>query len=105
MSWLTLWSSNDRQGNRVISVTNRSRGTALLAIPRADDDSLLCIKMSVSPRSGLKLSLERLYKDDLGRPIPIVSDITSDGHHIFEPCASATLGIAVVRELTTCSGQ
>ncbi|KAI0307178.1 subunit 17 of mediator complex-domain-containing protein [Multifurca ochricompacta] len=30
-------------------------------------------------RTGLKLSLERLYKDDFGRLIPTVFDITADG--------------------------
>ena len=43
---------------------------------------------STGPGINLKLSLERLYKDDLGRPIPTVSDITADGRYIFEPCAS-----------------
>jgi hypothetical protein len=40
------------------------------------------------PGSGLKLSLERLYKDELGRILPTVLDITPDGNHVFEPCAS-----------------
>ncbi|KAI9508929.1 subunit 17 of mediator complex-domain-containing protein [Russula earlei] len=31
------------------------------------------------------LSLERSYKDDLGRPIPTVFDITPDGRYVFEP--------------------
>jgi hypothetical protein len=44
--------------------------------------------MSEFRGTGLKLSLERLYKDDLGRPIPTVYDITPDGRYIFEPCAS-----------------
>jgi hypothetical protein len=44
--------------------------------------------MSEITGPGLKLSLERLYKDDLGRPIPTLFDITADGRHIFEPCAS-----------------
>ena len=35
---------------------------------------------------SLKLSLERPYKDDLGRSIPTVLDITTDGRHIYEPC-------------------
>ena len=61
--------------------------------------------MSESRESGLRLSLERHYKDDLGRPIPTVLDITSDGHYIFEPCAPTTFGVAVVWELTTCYGQ
>lgn len=34
---------------------------------------------------SLKLSLERPYKDDLGRSIPTVSDIATDGRHIYEP--------------------
>ncbi|KAF8261393.1 subunit 17 of mediator complex-domain-containing protein [Lactarius quietus] len=34
---------------------------------------------------SLKLSLERPYKDDLGRSIPTVLDIAPDGHHIYEP--------------------
>ena len=33
----------------------------------------------------LKHSLERLYKDDNGEPIPVLLDITPDGQHIFEP--------------------
>jgi hypothetical protein len=57
--------------------------------------------MSESRESGLRLSLERLYKDDLGRPIPTVFDITPDGQYTFEPCASTTFGVAVVWELTT----
>jgi len=44
--------------------------------------------MSEPGGSGLKLSLERLYKDELGRILPTVHDITPDGHHVFEPCAS-----------------
>ena len=53
-------------------------------------------KMSDSRESALKLSLERLYKDDLGRPIPTLFDITPDGRYVFEPCASTILGLAVV---------
>lgn len=53
-------------------------------------------KMSDSRESALRLSLERLYKDDLGRPIPTLSDITPDGRYVFEPCASTILGVAVV---------
>ncbi|KAH9999861.1 subunit 17 of mediator complex-domain-containing protein [Russula vinacea] len=41
--------------------------------------------MSESRGSGLKLSLERLYKDDLGRPIPALYDITPDGRYVLEP--------------------
>jgi mediator of RNA polymerase II transcription subunit 17, fungi type len=47
--------------------------------------------MSEAQGSGLRLSLERLYKDDIGRPIPTVFDITPDGHYVFEPCASTAL--------------
>lgn len=46
--------------------------------------------------SGLKLSLERLYKDDLGRAIPTLYDIAPDGRYVLEPCASTILGVAVV---------
>ena len=76
-----------------------------LAFPRPLTPFAFLKKMSESQGSGLRLSLERQYKDDIGRPIRTVSDITSDGHYIFEPCASTTLGVAVVWELTTCSGQ
>ncbi|KAF8505758.1 subunit 17 of mediator complex-domain-containing protein [Russula emetica] len=41
--------------------------------------------MSDSRESALRLSLERLYKDDLGRPIPTLFDITPDGRYVFEP--------------------
>ncbi|KAH9062717.1 subunit 17 of mediator complex-domain-containing protein [Lactarius vividus] len=34
---------------------------------------------------SLKLSLERPYKDDLGRSIPTVLDIATDGRRIYEP--------------------
>jgi hypothetical protein len=53
-------------------------------------------KMSDSRESALKLSLERLYKDDIGRPIPTLFDITPDGRYVFEPCASMILGVTVV---------
>ncbi|KAI0068724.1 hypothetical protein BV25DRAFT_1986305 [Artomyces pyxidatus] len=33
----------------------------------------------------LKLSLERLYKDDDGKPIPAVLDILPDGEYVYEP--------------------
>lgn len=36
----------------------------------------------------LKLSLERPYKDDDGKPIPVVLDITPEGQHIYEPYVS-----------------
>jgi hypothetical protein len=55
--------------------------------------------------SGLRLSLERLYKDNLGRPIPAVFDITQDGHYILEPCVSSIFGVAIFWKLTTCYGQ
>jgi len=32
----------------------------------------------------LRLSLERPYKDDLGKPIPVLFDITPDGERIYE---------------------
>jgi len=44
--------------------------------------------MSESQGSGFRLSLERLYKDDTGRPLPTVYDIMPDGRYTFEPCAS-----------------
>jgi hypothetical protein len=56
----------------------------------------LFTEMSESRGSGLKLSLERLYKDDLGRPIPALYDITPDGRYVLEPCASTVLGVAVI---------
>lgn len=40
---------------------------------------------------SLKLSLERPYKDDLGRSIPAVLDIFPDGRRIDEPCVSVLL--------------
>ena len=33
----------------------------------------------------LKLSLERPYKDDDGKPIPVLLDIAPDGTQTFEP--------------------
>ncbi|KAI0268274.1 subunit 17 of mediator complex-domain-containing protein [Gloeopeniophorella convolvens] len=41
--------------------------------------------MAESQDLQLRLSLERLYKDDQGRPIPTVLDILPDGEHIYEP--------------------
>jgi hypothetical protein len=40
------------------------------------------------PGSGLKLSLERLYKDELGRIIPTYTISRQMAIYVFEPCAS-----------------
>ena len=34
---------------------------------------------------NLKLSFERPYKDDQGDIIPVLFDLTPEGHHIYEP--------------------
>ena len=41
----------------------------------------------------LKLSLERPYTDDAGLPIPVLQDITPEGHLIYEPYVSCYLTV------------
>lgn len=41
--------------------------------------------MEEPPWKKLKLPLERPYKDDSGRPILDLLDITSEGKHIYRP--------------------
>ncbi|TFK43483.1 subunit 17 of mediator complex-domain-containing protein [Crucibulum laeve] len=46
--------------------------------------------MEEPPWKKIKLSLERPYKDDNGKPIPVLLDITQEGQHIYETKESST---------------
>jgi hypothetical protein len=81
----------DKKGHRFAQVPVTTRDSARNDPDPINQSHTICqiqARMSEIRGTGLKLSLERLYKDDLGRPIPIVYDITADGRYIFEPCAS-----------------
>lgn len=45
------------------------------------------------PSKKLKLSLERPYKTDDGDHIPVLLDITPDGHHIYEPYVKSIISM------------
>lgn len=78
--------SLDRPFHRllVVRLVPAHNGFALAQINEFVEQSVIH-SMDDPAWKKLKLSLERPYKDDNGKPIPTLLDITPEGQHIYEP--------------------
>jgi mediator of RNA polymerase II transcription subunit 17 len=52
------------------------------------------VQVQDQPWRNLKISLERPYKDSQGKAIPVLSDITPEGEHVYEPYVKSHSKIA-----------